>query len=408
LDNSFPENITPRAAEYAIGATFSSHAERQNEILAAAGPDRDSPNSARIASVELWMNTPILIPAFQPGSQLIALVDRLVERRALAIVIVDNGNGPESQPVFERCAAHSEVRILRREINAGKGAALKTGINYILNSFPDSPGLVMADADGQHDPDDILRIARALEQNPDCLVLGCRHFDRRVPLRSRLGNLTTRALAGVILGRRVQDSQCGLRGIPSKLLPYLPGFKSNGYEFELDMLIASKHLGISIVERSIQTIYEPGNPTSHFDPIRDSMRIYFVLFRYSLLSLLTAALDILVFAFAYHAGAGLLAAQVMGRATAILFNYPAARKAVFLSHQRHRVLFPPYILLVVASGAVSYGLIYLLSRLFTMEVILAKLMVESLLFITNFGLQRDFVFTSRGKRTLPQETAAVS
>jgi len=350
------------------------------------------------------MNTPILIPAFQPGPQLIGLVEQLVERRVLAIVIVDNGNGAESQPVFERCAAYPEVRILRREVNVGKGAALKTGISYIQNAFPASPGLVMADADGQHDPDDILQIARALEQNPECLVLGCRHFDQRVPLRSRLGNLTTRALAGVILGRRFQDSQCGLRGIPSKLLPYLPSIPSNGYEFELDMLIASKHLGIGIVERSIQTIYEPGNPTSHFDPIRDSMRIYLVLFRFSLLSLLTAALDILVFVLAFQAGAGVLGSQVMGRAIAVLFNYPAARKAVFLSHQRHRVLFPQYIVLVVAGGSVSYGLIYLLSRLFMMDVIFAKVTAESLLFIANFVLQRDLVFTCRPR--LKRERAA--
>ncbi len=354
------------------------------------------------------MNTPILIPAFQPGPQLVALVEQLVKGGVLAIIIVDNGNGPDSKPIFERCASHAEVRILRREVNLGKGAALKTGIAFTLHAFPSSLGLVMADADGQHDPGDILRIARALEQNPDCLVLGCRQFDARVPLRSRVGNLATRSLAGVILGRRFEDSQCGLRGIPRKLLPYLPSVPSNGYEFELDMLIASKHLGIGMLERSIQTIYEPGNPTSHFDPVRDSIRIYFVLFRFSLLSVLTALLDTLIFVLAYQAGAGILASQVIGRALAAFFYYPAARKAVFLSHQRHRALFPPYLLLVVAGGAVSYALIVLLSRIFVMDVILAKLTAETLLFLVNFVLQRDFVFTSRGKRTLPQETAAVS
>jgi putative flippase GtrA len=341
------------------------------------------------------MNTPILIPAFRPGPELIGVVEQLVKARVPAIVIVDNGNGSESRPIFEYCATLPNVRIVRRDVNIGKGAGLKTGIAYILRAFPASAGLVTADADGQHHPDDILRVARSLEQNPDCLILGCRQFDRGVPLRSRFGNICTRALTRAIIGRRVQDSQTGLRGIPRKLLPYLLSLPSNAYEFELDMLIASKHLGIDIVEERIQTIYEPGNPTSHFDPLRDSMRIYFVLFRFSLLSLLTAALDNLVFVFAYQATASVLASQVMSRSIAVLFNYPAARKAVFLSHERHRVLLPKYILLVAASGAASYGLIHLLTRFFGFELILAKLTAESLLFIASFVLQRDFVFTRR-------------
>ena len=223
------------------------------------------------------MNTPILIPAFQPGPQLPALIERLAQSAVPAIVIVDDGSSPECAEIFELCATFPQVHPLRHETNLGKGAAIKTGIRYILETFPDCTGAVTADADGQHDPADILRIASALEQNPDCLVLGARQFDRQVPVRSRIGNLATRALARAILGQRVQDSQTGLRGLPRKLLPYLCDLPSSGYEFELDMLIAAKHLGLAVVEEPIETIYAPGNPTSHFDPLRDSMKIYFVL-----------------------------------------------------------------------------------------------------------------------------------
>ncbi len=339
------------------------------------------------------MNTPILIPAFQPGPQLTALVEHLVEKAVPLIVIVDDGSGPEYLGVFEACSGLAPVRILRHPANLGKGAALKTGIRYVLESVPGRTGVVTADADGQHDPDDIIAVARALAGNPKCLVLGSRQFGRHVPIRSRVGNLCTRALVRVILGQRVQDSQTGLRGLPVQLLPYLRDLPSNGYEFELDMLIAAKHLGITVVEQPIQTIYELANPSSHFDPLRDSMKIYFVLFRFSLLSLLTAALDNLVFYFAYHATSSVLAAQDISRSAAVLFNYNAARKAVFLSHERHAVLFPRYILVVVASGAASYGLIRLLADRFSVDPFLAKLSAELLLFFVNFVLLRDFVFT---------------
>jgi putative flippase GtrA len=339
------------------------------------------------------MHTPILIPAFRPGPELRALVECLVEKAVQLIVIVDDGSGLQYAPVFEACSRFAPVHILRHAANFGKGAALKTGLRFVLESVPGCSGVVTADADGQHDPDDIVAVSAALAANPDCLVLGSRQFGRHVPLRSRVGNLCTRALARVILGRRVQDSQTGLRGVPVRLLPYLLDLSSNGYEFELDMLIAAKHLGLSVVEQPIRTIYAPGNVTSHFDPLRDSMKIYFVLFRFSLLSLVTAALDNLVFYFAYHATASVLAAQAVSRCAAVLFNYNEARKAVFLSHQRHAVLFPRYILVVAASGAVSYGLIRLLGDRFGVDPFLAKVGAELLLFSANFVLMRDFVFT---------------
>jgi glycosyltransferase involved in cell wall biosynthesis len=341
------------------------------------------------------MNAAILIPAFRPGPRLTSLLEQLAQSPVAAIIIVDDGSGPEWRKIFDDCARIGKVRVLTHPENLGKGAAIKTAVRHILQSLPTCPTVVTADADGQHHPDDILRVVRTLEQNPDCLVLGSRQFNRDVPWRSRIGNVLTRVVAGIIVGQSLRDTQTGLRGVPVKLLPFLPELRSNGYEFELDMLIAAKHHGCSIIEETIRTIYEPGNPTSHFNPLRDSMRIYFVLFRLTILSLVTAALDNAVFIFSYHYVPSILASQTIGRAVAIVFNYPLARKAVFLSHQRHRVLFPKYLLLIISSGAVSYALIRALMHTIGIVPIAAKVSAESLLFIVNFLLQRDFVFTAR-------------
>lgn len=345
------------------------------------------------------MRTPILIPAYRPGPQLPAVVEELIQKGVSRIVIVDNASGPDYAAIFDRCAAFPEVRILCNHRNVGKGASLKAGMRYLLESGAGGSGVVTADADGQHHPDDILETARVFAQNPECLVLGTRKFEGPVPLRSRVGNNCTRVLVRLVLGQRLQDSQCGLRAIPAKLIPYLVKLPSNAYEFELDVLVAAKHLGLSVIEQSIRTIYEPGNPSSHFNPIRDSMKIYFVLFRFSLLSLLTAALDNLVFYFAYHDLAGVLVAQAISRAAAVSFNYRAARKAVFLSHEPHGVLFPRYISVVLASGAASYGLIRLLGHVFGIGAIPAKIIAESVLFALNFVVLRDFVFTGRSHHT---------
>ncbi len=116
--------------------------------------------------------------------------------------------------------------------------------------------------------------------SPNALVLGSRAFSGEVPLRSRIGNTATRGIVHMLLGRRISDTQTGLRGIPASLLPHLLRIEARGYEFELEMLIAAHRLAIPLIEEPIRTIYEAGNPSSHFNPVVDSMKIYFVLLRF--------------------------------------------------------------------------------------------------------------------------------
>ena len=98
-----------------------------------------------------------------------------------------------------------------------------------------------------------------------------------------------------LIGQKLTDTQTGLRGIPTSLLLRILRVESTGYEFELDMLMACKHQGYPIWQEPIRTIYLEGNRSSHFHPILDSMRIYVLLLRFSVLSLLTAAIDNVAF-----------------------------------------------------------------------------------------------------------------
>lgn len=341
------------------------------------------------------MNVVVLIPALRPGRPLLELVQELARSAVAAIVVVDDGSGPDYRPCFDECAGVPRVEVLRHAQNQGKGAALKTGIRRVLEAHPERAGVVTADADGQHHPEDILRLARRLTERGDTLVLGAREFGPGVPLRNRLGNLLARAAVRRLIGAHWSDTQTGLRGIPRSLLPHLLEIPSNGYEFELDMLIAARHRGCPILEAPIRTIYDASGQPSHFNPLRDSVRISFVLLRFTALSLATALLDNLVFSLLHGSGLGVAAAQAGGRLAAVLFNYPAARRAVFLSREPHRTLLPKYLLLVVASSVASYHLMGLLGSTLALDVLRAKMLAESLLFALNFIIQRDFVFTRR-------------
>ena len=348
----------------------------------------------------LRMPVVVVIPAFRPDRALVDLVRELVQSPPLgSIIIVDDGSGDQFRHVFETCASLPRVEVLRHTANLGKGQALKSGMSHALRAHSDLSGIVTADADGQHRANDILRIAERLAESRGHLVLGTREFSSHVPWRNRVGNILTRRLVRVLVGHQLSDTQTGLRGIPVALLPHLIEIKSSGYEFELDMLIAAKHQGCPIIEETVSTIYEPGNPSSHFNPLFDSMRIYFVLLRFSALSLVTAALDNVVFVLCYTLTARIGLSQIVARTCAVIFNYGGARRAVFLSRQQHKTVLPKYLLLVAASGTLSYLLIRGLHSALGVPVVAAKIIAESGLFIINFLVQRDLIFRRRREGT---------
>jgi glycosyltransferase involved in cell wall biosynthesis len=345
----------------------------------------------------------IVIPAYQPGEALVELVRRLSGAPISAVVVVNDGSDGKCRALFDAIRCLPRVHVLDHAVNLGKGAALKTGINYALCNFPDDCGVVTADADGQHDPEDVLRVAALLGEHPDSLILGVRQFETGVPLRSRLGNRITQIVQRAIVGQNLADTQTGLRGIPRRLAAQLLRMPSNGYEFELDMLIACKHQSLPIVQVPIRTIYLPGNPSSHFNPLIDSMKIYFVLLRFGMISFLTAVLDNAIFVGVFRATGILWESQVLGRVGALVFNYSAARRAVFLSRERHLATLPKYLLLVALNGVISYAMINILVSRFGVAVPWAKILAESILFLAHFTLQRDFIFM-KGRGTRPLAT----
>jgi len=334
-----------------------------------------------------------LIPAYRPDGRFPELVATLAARPELGgILVVDDGSGPDFAGIFAQAAGIPGVRLVRHAVNRGKGAALKSGFNEFLLRFPESPGVVTADADHQHRVEDVARVAATLAARPEAVVLGCRDFGGDVPWRSRLGNRLTRALLRWVEGLSVSDTQTGLRGLPRDFLPVLLRIPAERYEFELEMLLACRRTGRALAEVPIATVYQDGNRASHFNPVLDSMRIYFVLFRYVIVSLLTALVDNAMFAAVFLVRPDIMAAMIGGRLVACLFNFCMNRTTVFYSRNPLGSSMIRYLGLVFFSGTIGYFLIDWAVRAGLAGAIPAKITVESLLFIFNFAVQRVFVF----------------
>lgn len=228
----------------------------------------------------------VLIPAWDPGPELIHLAHALTEMQCGAILVIDDGSGTTAQPIFHQLQSNPAITVLRHARNFGKGRSLRTGLRAFLADLPDYAGIVTADADGQHLPEDIARVAAALAESPQKVVLGARHFPAEMPLRSRIGNIATRYVFHAATGAMLADTQTGLRGIPREILPQLLEIPGDRYEYEMAMLAYLCRYGCTQmpIEVPIQTIYNDNNRSSHFDPLRDSFRIYSALARHCLKS----------------------------------------------------------------------------------------------------------------------------
>jgi glycosyltransferase involved in cell wall biosynthesis len=347
------------------------------------------------------MNIAVLIPAYNPPPEFVSFVERLASSDVTAVIVVNDGGDPGCGPTFQKLQKTERVVLLKHAANLGKGAALKTGLHYAFSNFDGLIGVVTADADGQHMVEDVLKVARSLESHPESLVIGTRTFERDVPLRSIIGNSCTKVLFRLLTGKRLSDTQSGLRGIPIKFVPKLLRIDANGYEFELEMLLAAKHGNRSILEQEIRTVYIDKNRSSHFNVFRDSMKIYFVLFRFMLASLMTAAVDYIVFLITFSIASNIFLSLYLARALALVVNYTAVKNLVFFSDQKHRVVFPKYVCLVIVNGLIAYFMIRCLVASFAIKVIAAKITSELIIYFGNFVIQRDFIFSSRAQKTGP-------
>jgi glycosyltransferase involved in cell wall biosynthesis len=332
-----------------------------------------------------------LIPAYRPSALFCDLLNDLRNKSQVPIVVVDDGSGSANNELFQRAAEVPGVVILRNAVNLGKGAALKHGMNHVLVNYPDCVGVVTADADGQHASGDVLKVASELRADSTDVIFGTRDFGRDVPFRSKLGNVVSRYVYRFLVGINLSDTQTGLRGIPRRLMELSLSIRSNRYEFETEQIIIAKTAGFKFRELPIQTVYIDDNSSSHFNPILDSFRIYFVLLRYALSSVATSLADFLVFYILTVNGMQVLGANMSARAVALWIQFMLLKKYVFKSKAGLSVLIA-YIAYVFFSGYVSS----VMQGQFTEHVInaplLAKVMVESVIWIFNFMFLRDIIF----------------
>lgn len=234
----------------------------------------------------------VLIPAYEPDEKLIELVSSL-KSEGFAVIVVNDGSSDKYDCIFN--SLHSDTHIITLPHNCGKGAALKAGFRYINEQLPYIDGVITCDADGQHKVEDVIRVSNALESG-EKFVLTMRKPRKGIPLRSKVGNTMSRVVYALLTNRYLSDNQSGLRGFAREHINWLLAVEKDKYDYEMNVLYYAAKKSIRIHTIYIEAIYIDDNESSHFSPVKDTVRIYKSLFRLamgSFISLLVSELLII-------------------------------------------------------------------------------------------------------------------
>lgn len=347
------------------------------------------------------MNRIALIPAYEPEDLLLDFLPQ-VQAAGFTIILVDDGSGAAYAPLFEK--ARSYATVLTHNTNQGKGAALKTGLEYIFMRYQNDYTIVTIDADGQHRIEDALAVSELASQNPGSLVLGSREFTGDIPLRSRLGNSLTRLIYKISTGVSVRDTQTGLRAFSYSQIPLLIGIEGERYEYEMNMLLEYARRKTPILEHSIETIYLNNNKSSHFNPLKDSLRIYKQIFKFSASSFIGFLVDyciyaVLLFMLTLWGSSlgityveGIRISNIGARIVSACVNFTLNRKFVFKSNENLlRSAFKYCLLAVIILVGNTFVLEFLVTTLLIPSMI-AKIITELAFFILSWTVQKFLVF----------------
>ena len=360
---------------------------------------------------DIVKQTIILIPAYNPTDDLIYLIERLSKNNEFKIIVVDDGSNDTGKKIIKKLS--NSVVILNHKQNIGKGEALKTGFKYIIKEATNIYGVITVDADGQHSYEDIVKLGDKLKNNSSNVILGVREFEESIPFRSRFGNNTTKLLFKIITGKYISDTQTGLRAIPSMYIKDMVNISGSRYEYEINMLLYFIENKINIDEIKIKTIYKDGNSASNFKAVKDSFKIYKELFKYLLhkesikfilSSVLAFIIDFVLVILIHNLTAtlsekiSLLISVIVSRVISSFINFNINRNIVFKSKNKYFKDLISYYILAIFILCVNYFLIDKIYLGIKLNLIIAKLLTEIIIFIFSFIVQKIIIFSKKEQK----------
>ncbi|ANI31761.1 acyltransferase [Yersinia entomophaga] len=215
----------------------------------------------------------VVIPCYNHGAMMNDVLARLAPF-GLHCFIIDDGSEPATQQILQQLAGtHSGITLVRLPCNQGKGVAVLTG--FTVAAEAGYSHVLQVDADGQHCIEDIPEMLKQSQRYPDMLISGRPIYDQSVPKSRLYGRYITHVWVWIeTLSLSLKDSMCGFRVYPLAPVIALMAQYPLGKRMDFDTEIMVRLYWQGIDSRFVPTrVTYPADGLSHFDALRDNLRI---------------------------------------------------------------------------------------------------------------------------------------
>jgi len=220
----------------------------------------------------------ILIPSYNECKYIGDVIKKCLKYN-LDIIVINDGSTDNTDSVLKELkeSLENKLTVINHEINQGKGEALKTGFNYVINN--NHSGVITIDADGQHDVDEIQNFLDEIEKsNPD-LIVGSRFNNTKgMPYIRRFVNYFTSWIISGIAGKKIADVQSGYRFLNLKVLKNIK-LETKNFDTEPEILLKAGWSDYHIKNIPIKTIYHLDEFKSHVNPVKDTIKFFKLVFK---------------------------------------------------------------------------------------------------------------------------------
>ena len=191
------------------------------------------------------------------------------------VILIDDGSGPEGRAACDALAAEGLAVLVRHAANAGKGAAVKSG--FAAAAARGFTHVLQVDADGQHDLSRVPEFLRRAAEQPDALILGYPAYDASAPALRRFGHRFNAFWVTLELARadRVVDAQVGFRVYPlaAALAARARGDRMD-FDIEIAVRMARQGTPVANLPVGVRYLAAQDGGISHFQPVRDNLRLF--------------------------------------------------------------------------------------------------------------------------------------
>ncbi len=197
----------------------------------------------------------VLIPAFNEADSLARVLPKVpceLDGRPVQTIVVCDGSTDGTC----RVAAQNGAEVIDLWPNCGKGSAVQGGAIRMLDRAFDA--VVTMDGDGQHDPNDLIRLVRPVLAEDCDITIGSRYLEDSSRGSTPMNRYLVRTLFTRVLRRKLQqpvtDPFTGFRCMSSRAFRQVR-LTGRAYEGELEVRFEAELHGLKVIEVPIERIY---------------------------------------------------------------------------------------------------------------------------------------------------------